>query len=176
MPNWCSCNLYVCGDLTRFNKWLEEKEGFSFSAILPMPEELKESEPFNGNHPRRHEFKRKYGATDWYDWCVINWGTKWDIDEAEVDEYDPNMIAIRFATAWSPPQTAIQSLAALFPELKFKLAYLEEGMGFVGYGIWENGEYLGGKHEDDASTDVWKEIAIDEFSWEPMEEDEEESQ
>lgn len=171
MPNWCSCILYVYGDLTRFNKWLEEKGGFSFSAIHPMPEELKESEPFNDKHARCGEFQKKYGATDWYGWRVINWGTKWDIDKFDIEERDPTTVSLHFSTAWSPPQMAIQSLATLFPELKFKLAYLEEGMGFVGYGIWENGEYLRGRHEDDASTDAWKEIAIDEFNWEEVEEE-----
>lgn len=171
MPNWCANNLYVSGDFTRFNEWMGDV--FSFNKILPMPEELKDSEPFNDKHAKRNEFKEKYGAYDWYDWRVQNWGTKWDIYEVDIQHYDPTLITLCFQTAWSPPQMVIGSLAAKFPELKFKLAYLEEGCGFVGYSIWENGEYQTGEHEDDSSTDAWKKIAIDEFSWE--EEVEEES-
>ena len=168
MPNWCANNLYVSGDLTRFNEWL--KNEFLFNKIVSMPSELKDSEPFNDTHPRRHEFKRKYGAGDWYDWRVKNWGTKWDIEDATIDECHPTMLAIRFETAWSPPQKAIQTLSTFFPELKFKLTYLEEGMGFVGYDTWSGGEYEGGESSEDSSTDEWKKIASEEFGWEESQE------
>ena len=64
MPNWCSNNLYVSGDLTRFNEWMNDV--FSFNKILPMPEELKDSAPFDEKHAKRNEFKEKYGAYDWW--------------------------------------------------------------------------------------------------------------
>ena len=168
MPNWCANNLYVSGDLTRFNEWMGDV--FLLNKIVPMPKELEESEPFNEKHAKRNEFKEKYGAYDWYDWRVQNWGTKWDVDEVDIEECDATLITMRFETAWSPPQMAIGSLAAKFPELKFKIAYIEEGNGFVGYDIWEGGEYLNGEWFDDSSTDKWKQIAIDEFNWEEVEE------
>jgi hypothetical protein len=169
MPNWCSNNLYVTGDLTRFNEWLDH--AFLFDKIVPMPDELKDSEPFNEKHPKRDEFKKKYGAYDWYDWRVQNWGTKWDVDEANIEQHGDEFATIVFSTAWSPPQVAIGALAAKFPELKFKLAFIEEGNGFVGYDIWRDGEYQGGESFDDCSTDEWKKLATEEFGWEEHEEE-----
>jgi len=164
MPNWCSNNLYVSGDLTRFNEWMQDE--FLLNKIVPMPDELKKSEPFNENSPNRNELKQKYGAYDWYDWRVQKWGTKWDVSEPRIETHGSTSILISFETAWSPPQMAIQSLAEKFPELKLKLSYLEEGNGFVGYDIWEGGEYCKWESEDDSSTDEWKKIAAEEFGWE----------
>ena len=48
---------------------------------------------------------KKYNFPQWYDWCVKNWGTKWNVEEdvdivydKNIDEYD-----ISFQTAWSVP-------------------------------------------------------------------------
>ena len=48
---------------------------------------------------------KNYNSPQWYDWCVKNWGTKWNVEEdfdivydKNIDEYD-----ISFQTAWSVP-------------------------------------------------------------------------
>ena len=73
-----------------------------------------------------------------YDWCVKNWGTKWDIFDVEIvsleDERPSGFTAIlelKFSTAWSPPVEAIEHGAERYG-FDFELTYKEEGMMFTG--------------------------------------------
>jgi hypothetical protein len=51
------------------------------------------------------ELRAKYGATNWYDWQLENWGTKWGTYQLRVHEMggDGSPILIEFQTAWGPP-------------------------------------------------------------------------
>lgn len=44
----------------------------------------------------------KYGATNWYDWCVNNWGCKWNACRTNVDTRG-DIAIVTFQTAWAPP-------------------------------------------------------------------------
>ena len=78
--------------------------------------------------------------TGWdYDWCVQNWGTKWDITEGEVIESDQTSLDCRFETAWSPPVKFYEALEALGFEVEAQ--YFEPGAAYVG-------EYSNGVDED----------------------------
>ena len=75
-----------------------------------------------------------YGAKNWYDWCVSNWGTKWDISgrdngEAAVTD-DGCCVEFSFDSAWSPPL----EFYAKMEELGFVVDafYYETGMAFCG--------------------------------------------
>ena len=54
----------------------------------------------------------KYGAYDWYDWCVKNWGTKWTAQEVEIETRDGET-SIFFETAWSFPEPIFDRLGAM---------------------------------------------------------------
>jgi hypothetical protein len=73
-----------------------------------------------------YENKRLYGATDWYDWCVGNWGTKWNAMEVDISLEDNT---IRFQTAWSAPTPVIEKLAKLFPDVNIHHIWSDEGIG-----------------------------------------------
>ena len=47
----------------------------------------------------------KYGYASWYDFCVNEWGTKWDTECHSVDIYEehPDTLEAVFDTAWAPP-------------------------------------------------------------------------
>jgi len=74
----------------------------------------------------------------WYNWNVVNWGTKWDVAVKDGDEYPetyiegptPNgenlVVYYNFNTAWSPPMPALARLSAQYPSLLFTLSYEEE--------------------------------------------------
>jgi hypothetical protein len=66
-----------------------------------------------------------------YDWCCINWGTKWGICHATMVE-DKKKLFYGFETAWSPPLPVIMKMTELFPALRFNLKYWEGGSGFRG--------------------------------------------
>ncbi len=56
---------------------------------------------------------KKYGHCTWYNWCVENWGTKWNVLEdvqVEFDEQNQEYI-ICFDTAWDPPRGIIREFA-----------------------------------------------------------------
>ena len=54
----------------------------------------------------------KYGATNWLDWRVDNWGTKWGTYGTKFYELggDGSPILIEFQTAWRPPLPKIMRM------------------------------------------------------------------
>jgi len=113
---------------------------------------LDESAP-NRNEQRAGFLEKKYGAKDWYDWCNMNWGTKWNSSDAECKlmEYgDTSVAQFTFATAWAPPIPVIEELAKQFPNTNIYISYDEPGMSFSGYFYYADGE-LSSQQEFDQS-------------------------
>jgi len=76
---------------------------------------------------------------NWYGWNVENWGTKWEIYDAEL--YMENSIfSVTFDTAWSPPIQFFESLAKMFPNLTMEMEYEEPGMAFCGIIHYSDGD------------------------------------
>jgi hypothetical protein len=127
----------------------ERAEFISFQKIDPMPDELKNTRSPNFKPERDHcdsdeEFDAKmkayekqrkladkYGADNWYDWHVQNWGTKWDayqsIDEGPTATGIGHLIS--FQTAWATPCHAIRKLSEKFPNAIFSVDYADEDIG-----------------------------------------------
>lgn len=78
----------------------------------------------------------KYGYTNWYDWCLANWGTKWNAYDIEKrDDY-----TIEFNTAWSGVPKLIRQLSLKFPEVEFEYIYADEDVSYnTGQGTIKNG-------------------------------------
>ena len=68
--------------------------------------------------------KKKYGSTDWYSWCVNNWGTKWNAMDVSVGNN-----TIEFDTAWSAPIPVIEKLAEMFPDVTITHTWADEDIG-----------------------------------------------
>lgn len=52
----------------------------------------------------------KYGYSTWYDWCIHNWGTKWNAyNDGLLHETDHDLY-YRFDTAWSSPDPIFDKL------------------------------------------------------------------
>ena len=119
MPNWCDNSLHIegsPGDVERFfteNKG--DKQVLSFEKSLPVPQ-----------------------GEDSYDWCIQNWGTKWDadIDGKELDDIDHdddlNWITYNFSTAWAPPAHWLRFVAKKYPTLQFNMDSEEGGNAYYG--------------------------------------------
>lgn len=70
---------------------------------------------------------RKYGWSQWYNWCCANWGTKWNPTDTHVSEVNEDgNIVIEFATAWSEPFGIIIKLAEYFNDGEFHWEYQNE--------------------------------------------------
>ncbi|TDR28934.1 hypothetical protein [Hydromonas duriensis] len=90
-----------------------------------------------GHYSYRNQ--RQYGYTDWYEWRIKHWGTKWGAMHFDCDWSCDNEREYSFDTAWSPPVPMIEALAEQYPQLTFKLIYVEEGAWFAGVFEWSDG-------------------------------------
>jgi hypothetical protein len=79
-----------------------------------------------------------YGFKDWYDFCVSEWGTKWDISGGEIVGESDTSLTIYFETAWSPPIEAYRKLDE--QGFNIEAMYYESGMGFCGEYTTRHGE------------------------------------
>jgi len=153
MPNWCSNSLIVFGDQKSIDDFKSKtvvknengNEDFTMAILLPTPKELEEMtspEIWSGDESdvegkKKHdeyiaELMGKYGHSDWYNWRLENWGTKWDVAESWITDDEDDMFAVQYDTAWSPNITWIHSMSKLYPTLEFKLTFEEPGCGFCG--------------------------------------------
>jgi len=128
MPNWCNNNI----ELAHKDPAMLERakaafvDGRLLDEFIPLPAELKDTtSPSETNEA----LMEKYGASDWYNWCINNWGTKWDISPYGC-EIENGQLVGSFDSPWGPPLEAYAKLEELGFEVR---AYYHEcGMGFAG--------------------------------------------
>lgn len=140
MPNWCNNYIEIkhadTAMIERVNKAFND--GGLLNEFIPCPAELHEHEAPIRDEALAKRFLEQYGATDWYNWQVQNWGTKWDIgaDGMAATDLDTGGLGLSFDSAWAPPIQAYTVLEQLGFEIK--AYYYEPGMCFAG--IYEAGE------------------------------------
>jgi hypothetical protein len=111
--------------------------------FIPVPEELRNTVSGSMGEDKRaeHEAQQvsnlgKFGYTDWYSFCVNEWGTKWDIGADGNPAQDiPGGLMLGFDSAWSPPIQAYEKL--MDQGFRIRAMYYEGGMAFAG--VWDNG-------------------------------------
>ena len=151
MPNWCNNTLELEHDdpamITRAKQAF--KDGRLLEEFCPVPKSLHVVSGRVGSdeEPEQKELERRsaenlevHGYANWYDYCVNEWGTKWDVggdDYNEPQQDSPNKITMSFDSAWAPPTAAMDK----FMDLGFsvRLYYYESGMCFAGI-YDENGD------------------------------------
>lgn len=133
-------------------------EAFDFNRIIPMPEMLRHTatgrRAFDGQEcrswyvinpelkpgddgyetnerpftPEEEAALKDIGYTDWYEWSVANWGTKWNACHVSIHELpeEDGAVEIAFDTAWAAPFPIFKQLTALFPRLAFEFAWTDE--------------------------------------------------
>lgn len=80
---------------------------------------------------------KKYGSVDWYDWCIANWGTKWNACESVISNEHQ---CISFQTAWACPYNIIHDLSRY---ADFTILYADEDIGHnFGISKFKNGKYI----------------------------------
>ena len=150
MPNWCNNTLTLTHEdpamILRAKEALDRGE--FLSEFIPVPEDLKIVAGSVGDPDEQKELERKtaenrdkYGYGNWYDFCVAEWGTKWDIGHGDgyekltLKDIKNNTIKIGFDSAWSPPTDAYEKLYEM--GFQIRAMYYEGGCCFCG--IWDNG-------------------------------------
>lgn len=117
-------------------------DGTFLNEFIPVPKDLTDTVAgfVGGDKQAELEAKEKanqekYGYSNWYDFCVAEWGTKWDISPYEPVTLDGDRMTITFDSAWSPPINAYEKLVEMGFEIR--AYYYECGMAFCG--VWEDG-------------------------------------
>ena len=141
MPNWCNNNLTLTHEDPAMIKRAYDalERGEFLNEFIPVPQDLKDtvSGSMGEDHREAHEAQQKanrekHGYSNWYDFCVGEWGTKWDVGgDGQTDIHpDGKMLHTTFDSAWSPPVNAYVKLE----ELGFGVnaMYYEGGMAYAG--------------------------------------------
>lgn len=148
MPNWCNNTL----ELQHEDPAMIERARIAFNdgklcnEFVPVPEPLHivAGRVGDDNNPEQKKLeeataqnKAEYGYDNWYDYCVNEWGTKWDVggDGMTADLLEDGRLAMSFDSAWSPPIQFYEKMLDL--GFSVRAYYYESGMCFAG--IWEDG-------------------------------------
>lgn len=111
MPNWCSNHFTIShSDPMMLEKMVQasiaEKLGETF---VPIPDSVRDN-------PR--------------DFCVANWGTKWDFGCKDISDFGDDIYSGYFDTAWAPPVEWYTAMS----EIGFRIEahWHEGGVSFAG--------------------------------------------
>lgn len=152
MPDWCNNSIKIDGDEQTLKEIVSHLlDGNFLNYCNPIPAELKGTV---ANFTPNEQLIKKYGYSDWYSWCVDNWGTKWDInvnqiecslsgETEKIDIVDSEEfkglkhINFWFESAYNAPISAYNALLLKKPNLKLTATYYEKGYWFCG--VYKNG-------------------------------------
>ena len=124
MPNHITNIVSVSGNESRIQVMLKairtDEYGLGsvdFNKIIPMPDD-----------------------TDSYDWCIANWGSKWNSYGYTADSGFKDG-KLSFLTAWSAPHPIMQRLSEMYPDIEFEHEWADEDIGMnCGRYVYYDGE------------------------------------
>ena len=157
MPNWCHNRVEIYSDNPEDLKQIKS----IFKAERPLHEIIPEPDwktiPLTEEYLNHHGIKvgelgelpvppdpdekwgtprfKSTGRADerWYDWRVKNWGIKWDIDDIELQDEDPQQLIYSFETPWGPPEEICTALREKFENISISWFFDEPGCEIAGY-------------------------------------------
>jgi hypothetical protein len=147
MPNWCDNTVTLEHSdpamIERAKKAFAE--GKFLEEFIPVPASLhivagsvgsKDSPEQIALEAQEEANRKAHGYATWYDFCVNEWGTKWDVGGADgyINDIEGGVM-LTFESAWAPPLNAYEKMLAL--GFKIHATYFEGGMMFAG--DWDNG-------------------------------------
>lgn len=132
MPNWVENTLNIYGDETKINEIIHllknETNVIDFNKVISS---------------------NSISQSDLYEWCIKNWGTKWNAQDGEITDKDDEMVQYSFKTAWSPAMPIAKTIAEKF-NVSTELLYIGEpfgcNCGMIEFN--ENGKEIEKKHFD----------------------------
>jgi len=173
MPNWCNNVVELAHEdpamLERAKDALNRGE--FLNEFIPVPDDLRivagrvgadEDQKQKDLVAQEEVNVAKHGYRNWYDFCVGEWGTKWDVGgDGMTCEIENGRISTSFDSAWAPPIQAYEKLMDLGFEVR--AYYYEGGMCFAG--VWEDGndEYYDLSGMDSAAVQEELPLVLDEM-------------
>ena len=137
MPNWCEATLSIDNITDEQTKRIlaAATNETLLAEFLPEPNysttPVAKTFPEITAHHAKTEEERAVALlnaptisdSNWWDWRVQHWGTKWDVNEVVADTTESGL-CIFFNSAWSPPGTEwIEALGAANPDATIRLTY-----------------------------------------------------
>ena len=192
MPNWCNNVVELAHEdpamLERAKDALNRGE--FLNEFIPVPDDLRivagrvgadEDQKQKDLVAQEEVNVAKHGYRNWYDYCVNEWGTKWDVGgDGMTCEIENGRISTSFDSAWAPPLAAYEKLTDL--GFSVRAYYYEGGMCFAG--VWEdfNDDYYDLSGMDSAAVAEQLPTVLDEMfcisesmaDWEEENQEEEE--
>ena len=168
MPNWCNNTLELSHEdpamIERAKKAFAD--GRLLDEFIPVPKSLQivAGRVGDDNDPKQIELEAQekanleaHGYKTWYDFCVNEWGTKWDVggnDYSEPQQDSPTKITMAFDSAWAPPVGAMDKLMDM--GFSVRLYYYEPGMCFCGIYDEDGDNYfdISGMNSDQVAEDL----------------------
>lgn len=149
MPNWCNNVIELAHEDPAMIQRAKDAfdRGEFLNEFIPVPESLQivAGRVGDSTDPKQIELeaqeksnREQFGYATWYDFCVGEWGTKWDVGGEGQGDIGPNgtTFTASFDSAWAPPVNAYEKLLDL--GFAVRAYYYEGGMGFAG--VWDNGD------------------------------------
>lgn len=180
MPNYVYSTLSLSGsaeDIKNFREKFEEEGKLRATNVIPYPKEFdlldkkgrkEKLTPIEERELTLIGLEGKYNTNrdgfnqGGYDWCCINWGTKWGFCDCSVDEEEDDFLSYGFETAWSPITPVIFEMSRQFPNVEFTYFCDEEGGAFRFEEIYNNGIVT---ECDDQTDDIAEERRQEEEDW-----------
>ena len=170
MPNWCNNTVEIYHEDPAMLERVRTafKEGRLLDEFIPVPDALRivAGSVGDDNDPEQKKLVEqteanleKYGYGNWYDFCVNEWGTKWDIggDDLGPAQDIPGGLILTFDSAWAPPTGAYEKLTE--QGFSIRAMYYEPGMAFAG--VWEDGNDDYYEYGDMSSEQIAEELPVE---------------
>lgn len=152
MPNHCYNRVQISNDAEDNSKQFDELVAIfeskkPFSKIIPIPNFL-EIPNEDGELPVKVEHKSpegevlftimefpksKKGDDRWYQFCVQNWGTKWEAYDFATEDIEEDSAEFSFNTAWGPADGIFDKIREDYPDVGISWFYDEPGCELAGY-------------------------------------------
>lgn len=178
MPNWCSQFVEVRGEKKEIKRMInsfrnkaaktEEDEQWDINQLFPVPDELTKTPHAFAIDPEskvekeirlmiiQEENMTKFGARDWYEWQLINYGTKWGACHIEIDEEALancfESFSFKFESPWGTTPGLMAKVSSLFPSVLIGIHAIEQMMMFAVWEIYHDGKMID-YGESNESTD-----------------------
>ena len=142
------------------------KEGYNFKTL---------QEIIDANHKwfsgmaeqalKNQQAFEETGYYEWYQWCLDNWGVKWDASNVQSKELsDFNTVIYTFDSPWGCPEHFVIELSKLYPDACFEMV-----SGSIENDTHYEFTCVNGKYEETCSYETFRE-AVEDGKWGGMSE------
>ena len=142
------------------------KEGYNFKTLQEIIESNHHWFSIQAEQALKNQQAfEETGYYEWYQWCLDNWGVKWDASALRSkDLSDFNTVIYTFDSPWGCPEHSVIELSKLYPNACFEMV-----SGSIENDTHYEFTCVNGKFEETCSYETFRE-AVEDGKWGGMEE------